>query len=207
MSVREGEALARPFRSPRKPYGAIAPEGSRVHQTFAGHVWLVAEGANVLGGVVAATGEGRAVIRSPRLTGMARRGITSLLGEVMVRASDPQPCVAHDHTRRQPTRRVPDRAFERAAAIFRVASEEARLRLLERLSEGKWCVSELAEAAGLGLSTVSQQLRLLRSAHLVKRRRSGKHVFYRLADAHVAEIIRSALDHAIEEHAHQDDDD
>lgn len=81
------------------------------------------------------------------------------------------------------------------------------MRLLERLSEGEWCVSELAEAAGVGLSTVSQQLRLLRSEHLVKRRRSGKHVFYALADSHVAEIIRSALDHAIEEHAHQDDED
>ncbi len=125
----------------------------------------------------------------------------------MVRGSDPYLCEPNEHTRRKPSKRVPDRAFERAAAIFRVASDEARLRLLERLSEGEWCVSELAEAAGVGLSTVSQQLRLLRSEHLVKRRRSGKHVFYALADSHVAEIIRSALDHAIEEHAHQDDED
>jgi ArsR family transcriptional regulator, lead/cadmium/zinc/bismuth-responsive transcriptional repressor len=125
----------------------------------------------------------------------------------MVRASDPHLCEPNEHTRRKPSKRVPDRAFERAAAIFRAVSEEARLRLLERLSEGEWCVSELAEAAGVGLSTVSQQLRLLRSEHLVKRRRSGKHVFYALADSHVAEIIRSALDHAIEEHAHQDDED
>jgi DNA-binding transcriptional ArsR family regulator len=60
-------------------------------------------------------------------------------------------------------------------------------------------VSELAEAAGVGLSTVSQQLRLLRSAYLVTRRRSGKHVFYPLADKHVADLIHAALDHAAEE--------
>ncbi len=120
----------------------------------------------------------------------------------MVRALTPVACKPEEHARRRTGSRVPDRAFERAAAIFRAASDEARLRLLEHLSDGEWCVSELAAAAGVGLSTVSQQLRLLRAEHLVKRRRSGKHVFYALADAHVADLIRSALDHAVEEHAH-----
>lgn len=117
------------------------------------------------------------------------------------------PCEAAKHARRQPSKPVADRALARAAGIFRAASDESRLRLLERLSEGEWCVSELAEAAGVGLSTVSQQLRLLRSEHLVTRRRNGKHVFYALADAHVFDLIRSALDHAVEKHAHQDNAD
>jgi DNA-binding transcriptional ArsR family regulator len=108
-------------------------------------------------------------------------------------------CGPHKHARRKARKRVPDHAFARAAEIFRVASDEARLRLLERLAEGEWCVSELAEAAGAGLSTVSQQLRLLRSAYLVTRRHSGKHVFYALADEHVADLIHAALDHAAEE--------
>jgi hypothetical protein len=34
-------------------------------------------------------------------------------------------------------KRIPDHAFARAAAIFRVASDEPRLRLLERLAEGE----------------------------------------------------------------------
>jgi DNA-binding transcriptional ArsR family regulator len=108
-------------------------------------------------------------------------------------------CEPHDHPTRRPPKPVSDRAFERAAAIFRAASDESRLRLLQRLSEGEWCVSELAEAAGVGMSTVSQQLRLLRAEHLVTRRRAGKHVWYALADAHVAELIHNALDHAGEQ--------
>ena len=110
-------------------------------------------------------------------------------------------CRPEDHGRRV-KRNAPlsEEAFERAAAIFRAAGDISRLKLLERLSEGEWCVSELAEAAAVGMSTVSQQLRLLRSEHLVKRRRSGKHMYYALSDVHVADLIRTALDHAQEAH-------
>src|ERR1700687_5592149 len=92
-------------------------------------------------------------------------------------------CAPEEHTKRpKHAKPIDDDAFDRAAAIFRAAGDVARLRLLERLSEGEWCVTELADAAGVGLSTVSQQLRLLRSEHLVKRKRTGKHVYYALAD-------------------------
>ena len=91
--------------------------------------------------------------------------------------------------------------FTRAASLFRVAGEVARLKLLDRLCDGEWCVSELAEAAGVGLSTVSQQLRLLRAERIVMRRRSGKHIFYSLADKHVIDLVVNALDHAAESQA------
>jgi len=64
-----------------------------------------------------------------------------------------------------------------AAALFRTAADVSRLKLLERLADGEWCVTELAEAAGSGLSTVSQQLRMLRAERIVARRRAGKHIF------------------------------
>lgn len=68
-------------------------------------------------------------------------------------------------------------------------------------------MTELAEAAGVGLSTVSQQLRVLRAERIVARRRDGKHIFYRLADGHVRDLIASALEHAGEGDAHDDEDD
>ena len=93
-----------------------------------------------------------------------------------------------------------DASFERAAAVFRAVSDVARLKLLDRLSDGEWCVTELADAAGVRLSTVSQQLRLLRSERIVERRRTGKHIFYSLADRHVIDLVTNALEHASEEH-------
>lgn len=102
---------------------------------------------------------------------------------------------------------VSDEAFERAAALFRAAGDVSRLRLLERLAGGEWCVTELAQAAGTGLSSVSQQLRLLRTEHIVTRRRVGKHIYYSLADGHVTDLIRNALEHAAERGEPESNDD
>ena len=87
---------------------------------------------------------------------------------------------------------------EHAATLFRTVGEPARLRLLERLSWGEYCVSELAAGTGDQLSTISERLRVLRAAGLVRRRRQGRHIYYSLADRHVVELIRSALEHASE---------
>lgn len=93
---------------------------------------------------------------------------------------------------------VSDSAFERAAALFRAAGDIARLRLLHRLDAGECCVTELADASETKISTLSQQLRVLHAERIVKRRREGKHIYYSLADDHVRELIRAALDHASE---------
>jgi DNA-binding transcriptional ArsR family regulator len=108
-------------------------------------------------------------------------------------------CAVTEHARRQPRPRPTDEAFERAAGIFRAAGEVTRLRLLARLSEGEWCVTELAEAAGAPLPVVSQQLSVLRAQHIVRHRRAGKHIYYSLLDEHVIEMIHNALEHASEE--------
>lgn len=111
-------------------------------------------------------------------------------------------CGPDEHARRAKGTTVTDEQLDRAAAIFRAAGDLSRLKLLHRLCDGEWCVTELADAAGVGLSTVSQQLRLLRAERIVARRRAGKHIFYSLADTHVIDLIRSAIEHAAEPHAH-----
>jgi len=115
-------------------------------------------------------------------------------------------CGPDEHARRSGLEAISDEQLERAASIFRAAGDVARLKLLHRLSEGEWCVTELADAAGVGLSTVSQQLRLLRAERIVSRRRAGKHIFYSLADGHVKDLIHSAIEHASEPHAHAKDE-
>ncbi len=105
----------------------------------------------------------------------------------------------HVHALAGPHRtHVSDAAFATAASLFRAAGDEARLRVIERLGHGEQCVTELALAMGTKLSTLSQQLRLLRNERIVKQRRDGKHIFYSLADNHVRELIDAALQHASE---------
>jgi DNA-binding transcriptional ArsR family regulator len=111
----------------------------------------------------------------------ARPGARERAGTVMNRRSPSDAlgkpvatCGPDEHKRRLPPEKTfSEDAFSRAAALFRVAGDVARLKLLDRLADGEWCVTELADAAGVGLSTVSQQLRILRAERIVERRRSG----------------------------------
>jgi ArsR family transcriptional regulator len=73
-----------------------------------------------------------------------------------------------------------------------------RLRILELLKKGELCVTEIVAAVNDKFSTVSQRLRILRGEGLIARRREGNHLYYALADQHVADLIRNALAHARE---------
>ncbi|HLW66364.1 MAG TPA: helix-turn-helix domain-containing protein [Gemmataceae bacterium] len=73
-----------------------------------------------------------------------------------------------------------------------------RLRLLELLKHGERCVSEIVASVGDKFSTVSQRLRILRDEGLISRRREGQHLYYALAERHVADLIQNALAHAEE---------
>ena len=85
--------------------------------------------------------------------------------------------------------------MDRAASLFRALGDSERLRLLELLTQQERCVSELAGAMDAGLSTVSQRLKVLRAEQLITRRREGKHIYYSLADEHIAGLVRNALEH------------
>ena len=102
----------------------------------------------------------------------------------------------HHHTHHREAPKLSDEAFVRAAALFRAAGDPARLRLLHVLAHDEWCVGELATHSGTKMSTLSQQLRVLYSERIVERRRDGKHIYYRLADEHVRDLVSAALAHA-----------
>jgi ArsR family transcriptional regulator len=89
-------------------------------------------------------------------------------------------------------------SLERTAQLFRAMGDVQRLRLLELLKHGERCVTEIVAAMNEKFSTVSQRLRLLRGEGLVVRRREGTHIYYALADRHVAELIQNARAHANE---------
>jgi DNA-binding transcriptional ArsR family regulator len=101
----------------------------------------------------------------------------------------------HVHAVR-PVKAPRDEVFVRAAAVFRAAGDVSRLRLLHRLSRGESCVSELAADASTKMSTLSQQLRVLHAERVVEKRREGKHIYYRLADEHVRQLVAMVIEHA-----------
>src|SRR5262245_35471063 len=109
-----------------------------------------------------------------------------------------QTCHAHEHTPSEVSLTLTEAALTRAEQLFQAMGDRGRLRLVELLARREWCVSELVETLKEKFSTVSQRLRILRSAGLVVRRRQGTHLYYALADRHVVDLIQNALAHADE---------
>jgi DNA-binding transcriptional ArsR family regulator len=89
-------------------------------------------------------------------------------------------------------------ALEGLTEIFRVLGDPTRLRILDALSRGELCVGDLATQLGVTESAVSHQLRLLRSARIVRARRDGRMIFYSLDDTHVLTLFEQGLRHVQE---------
>lgn len=87
-------------------------------------------------------------------------------------------------------------AAQSVAGILQALATPSRLRILARLQDGPHSVGELTEAMGMEQSAVSHQLRHLRDLGFVTAERQGRHMFYRLFDDHVTELIDQALSHA-----------
>ena len=81
--------------------------------------------------------------------------------------------------------------------LFKVFGDSTRIRILTALTAGEKCVLHLAEHLEMGQSAVSHQLRILRTAGLVRPRRVGKTVYYSLDDEHVREILEAGLEHVL----------
>ncbi|HSU73868.1 MAG TPA: metalloregulator ArsR/SmtB family transcription factor [Terrabacter sp.] len=99
-------------------------------------------------------------------------------------------------------RTLPDELVELAVETFRMLADGTRVRLLWALHDGELSVGELADAVGKPPPAVSQHLAKLRMARIVRTRREGTHVYYRIDNDHIASLVRDAVHNA--EHASDD---
>jgi DNA-binding transcriptional ArsR family regulator len=90
----------------------------------------------------------------------------------------------------------PDDLLALVVAAFGALADPTRARILYALIRRPLCVRDLALVVGVSESAVSHQLRVLRDRRLVKPRRAGNVIYYRLDDHHVAALFREAEYHA-----------
>ncbi|MDY6824053.1 MAG: metalloregulator ArsR/SmtB family transcription factor [Thermodesulfobacteriota bacterium] len=81
------------------------------------------------------------------------------------------------------------------AELFKALSDHTRVRILHALSFDELCVCDLAALLEMSPSAVSHQLRILRGAKMVRYRKAGKNIFYRLDDTHVANMVKAGIEH------------
>lgn len=79
--------------------------------------------------------------------------------------------------------------------FFKIFGDSTRMSILFAIDGAPMCVCDIANLLGMTKSAVSHQLKILRQSDLITYRKSGKNVFYTLADDHVRDIIEKALEH------------
>lgn len=108
--------------------------------------------------------------------------------------------ILHLDNVKQAINSIPDSdTLQSLTDIFKALSDMNRLKIVIALASCELCVCDLAAVCGSSESAVSHQLRILRNLRIVRHRRDGKVVFYRLDDEHVNSLITQSLEHAIEQ--------
>ena len=80
-------------------------------------------------------------------------------------------------------------AYSQLASLIKAMAHPTRLYILDILAGGEACVCHLTTVLKKRQPYVSQHLMLLREADLVQDRRDGVIVYYRLANAQIAEVV------------------
>lgn len=84
-----------------------------------------------------------------------------------------------------------EKSAEAASGLLAAMANAKRLIVLCNLIEGEKAVGQLAEIAGLTMAAASQHLTKMRGLGLLKTRREGQQIFYRLASTEVEEVLKT----------------
>jgi DNA-binding transcriptional ArsR family regulator len=92
---------------------------------------------------------------------------------------------------------VPVDVLFELSEFFKFFGDTTRIRIIHLMLSGELSVNEIADKLNLEQSVVSHQLRILRTANLVKPRREGRKIFYSLDDEHIGLIFNTGLTHIL----------
>jgi ArsR family transcriptional regulator len=87
--------------------------------------------------------------------------------------------------------------FWRQAALLKAMGHPVRLQIVDLLRAEPECVCHISAALNKPQPYVSQQLAILRNANVIVDERDGTNIFYRLADANVAQLVAAACGDAL----------
>lgn len=82
--------------------------------------------------------------------------------------------------------------------LFSILSDKTRLRILLLLFEKELCVCEIFAALKMSQPRVSRQLAILKQSKLIKDRREGKWIYYKIETNSTTEHLQSLLSMLIE---------
>ena len=94
--------------------------------------------------------------------------------------------------------KMPDEnMFLNLADTFKLIGDNTRCKKLYALNTSEICVADIANILDMTKSSISHQLAILRRLGIVRRRKDGKEVLYKLDDEHITELFKVAFEHVI----------
>ena len=84
--------------------------------------------------------------------------------------------------------------LEGVVCFFSVFSDYTRVKILSALAISELCVTDLSRILKINQTTVSHQLRFLKSAGIVASRRQGKIIFYTLTSDAVNDVLLKGIE-------------
>ncbi len=86
---------------------------------------------------------------------------------------------------------MPDSMRRFKAGVFQALAHPTRVGIVEQLRLGEMSVGQLCETLGIEQANASQHLAVLRSKYLVEARKEGNHIFYRLRDPLLGDVLEA----------------
>jgi DNA-binding transcriptional ArsR family regulator len=85
---------------------------------------------------------------------------------------------------------VSSNSTQTLAEVYALLGQPARLKIVLAIGKGEACVCHLSQALDCRQAYISQQLMLLRKGNILSTRRIGRHIYYRLTDPGLLELLR-----------------
>jgi len=82
--------------------------------------------------------------------------------------------------------------IRKTSKTLRVLGQPDRIEILLAIGEGEACVCHLKAALKKRQAFISQHLKAMREAKILKTRREGRYIFYHVADKGIFDLIRLA---------------
>lgn len=92
-----------------------------------------------------------------------------------------------------------DNVLDQMEQMLNVASDFTRLKIMYAISDSEKSVNEIVNEVGASQSLISHQLKVLKRANLVSRRKEGTKIYYFLSDEHVISLLNIVNEHVLEE--------
>lgn len=104
--------------------------------------------------------------------------------------------IIHEETVKKVLKDKPDEIeFNCLSELFKILGDKTRLKIVWTLDREEMCVSDIANVLNMTKSSISHQLATLKEVGIVKCRKDGKEVIYKLDDGHIKLLYEIGLEH------------